>query len=61
MAACEHTSPASVLQLVSRRCNLSRFMGYAKVTTTLAIYTHLFEDDHAETMAALGSNGWTDG
>lgn len=32
---------------------LSRFMGHAKVTTTLAVYTHLFEDDHAETMAAL--------
>ncbi|MGO8940213.1 MAG: hypothetical protein ACLQLO_24905 [Mycobacterium sp.] len=29
-------------------------MGHAKVTTTLAIYTHLFDDDHAETMAALG-------
>jgi integrase len=28
-------------------------MGHAKVTTTLAIYTHLFDDDHAETMAAL--------
>lgn len=32
---------------------ISRFMGHAKVTTTLAIYTHLFDDDHAETMAAL--------
>jgi integrase len=32
---------------------LSRFMGHAKGTTTLAIYTHLFDDDHAETMAAL--------
>ena len=32
---------------------LSRFMGHAKVTMTLAIYTHLFDDDHAETMAAL--------
>jgi integrase len=32
---------------------LSRFMGHAKVTTTLAICTHLFDDDHAETMAAL--------
>lgn len=32
---------------------LSRFMGHAKVTTTLAIYTHLFDEDHAETMAAL--------
>jgi hypothetical protein len=34
---------------------LSRFMGHAKVTTTLAIYTHLFDDDHAETMAALAA------
>ena len=25
------------------------------MTTTLAIYTHLFDDDHAETMAALGA------
>ena len=33
--------------------HLSRFMGHAKGTTTLAIYTHLFGDDHAETMAAL--------
>jgi integrase len=32
---------------------LSRFMGHAKVTTTLGIYTHLFDEDHAETMAAL--------
>jgi integrase len=34
---------------------LSRFMGHAKVTTTLSIYTHLFDDDHAETMAALAA------
>lgn len=32
---------------------LSRFMGHAKVTTTLAVYTHLFADDHADAMAAL--------
>ncbi len=37
--------------------HLSRFMGHAKVTTTLAIYTHLFDDDHAETMAALEAMG----
>jgi integrase len=30
---------------------LSRFMGHAKVTTTLRVYTHLFDDDHAETAA----------
>jgi hypothetical protein len=34
---------------------LSRFMGHAKVTTTTAVYTHLFGDDHAETMAALAA------
>jgi hypothetical protein len=32
---------------------ISRSMGHAKVTTTLSIYTHLFGDDHAESMAAL--------
>ncbi len=32
---------------------ISRFMGHNKVTTTLGIYAHLFDDDHAETMAAL--------
>jgi WD40 repeat protein len=31
--------------------------GSREVTTTLAIYTHLFDDDHAETMAALGAMG----
>ncbi|MCV7210629.1 tyrosine-type recombinase/integrase [Mycolicibacterium canariasense] len=33
--------------------HLSRFMGHAKVTTTLSIYTHRFDDDHAATMSAL--------
>jgi integrase len=30
-------------------------MGHARVTTTLAVYTHLFDDDHADAMAALGA------
>ncbi len=30
-------------------------MGHAKPTTTLGIYAHLFEDNHAEAMAALGA------
>jgi integrase len=35
---------------------LSRFMGHAKVTTTLGVYTHLFPDDDAtDDMAALGA------
>jgi integrase len=33
---------------------ISRFMGHAKVTTTLTAYAHLINtDDHAEAMAAL--------
>jgi integrase len=32
---------------------IARFMGHANVTTTLTVCTHLFDDDHAETMAAL--------
>lgn len=38
---------------------IARFMGHAKVTTTLTVYAHLFEDDHADAMAALGSMGTT--
>ena len=35
--------------------DISRFMGHAKPTTTLGIYAHLFEDNHAEAMAVLGA------
>lgn len=35
--------------------DISRFMGHSKPTTTLSIYAHLFEDDHAGNMAALGA------
>jgi integrase len=34
---------------------IGRFMGHAKVTTTLTVYTHLFADDHSDAMAALGA------
>ena len=34
---------------------ITRFMGHAKVTTTLTVYAHLFEDDHADAMDALGA------
>ena len=33
----------------------ARLMGHAKATTTLTVYTHLFADDHAGNMAALGA------
>lgn len=35
--------------------DISRFAGHSKVTTTLNIYAHLFEDDHSDAMAALGA------
>jgi integrase len=35
--------------------DISRFMGHAKPTTTLSIYAHLFEDNNADAMAALGA------
>jgi integrase len=34
---------------------ISRFMGHSKVTTTLSIYTHLFQDDHSDAMTALAA------
>jgi len=34
--------------------DISRFMGHAKPTTP-GIYAHLFEDNHADAMAALGA------
>lgn len=33
---------------------LARFMGHSKVTTTLGVYAHLFEDDFGDAMTALG-------
>lgn len=34
---------------------IAKFMGHSKVTTTLTIYTHLFEDDHSAAMNVLGA------
>lgn len=36
---------------------IARFMGHAKVTTTLSVYAHLFENDHADARAALAAMG----
>jgi integrase len=33
--------------------DISRFMGHSRVTTTLSVYAHLFDSDHADSMAAL--------
>jgi hypothetical protein len=37
--------------------DIRRFMGHAKPTTTLTVYAHLFDDDHADAMNALGAMG----
>lgn len=34
---------------------VARFMGHAKVTTTLSVYAHLYADDHSDAMDALGA------
>lgn len=49
-------SHCSIWRVAARilRLEIGRFMGHAKVTTTLRIYAHLFEDNHTEAMAALG-------
>ncbi|MGW4481141.1 tyrosine-type recombinase/integrase [Rhodococcus triatomae] len=36
---------------------LSKFMGHANTNVTLGVYAHLFQDDHADAMAALGALG----
>ncbi|MFC9790864.1 tyrosine-type recombinase/integrase [Rhodococcus sp. NPDC127528] len=36
---------------------LSKFMGHANTNVTLGVYAHLFQNDHADAMAALGALG----
>ncbi|MDV8008632.1 tyrosine-type recombinase/integrase [Rhodococcus sp. IEGM 1318] len=36
---------------------LSKFMGHANTNVTLGVYAHLFQDDHADAMTALGALG----
>jgi integrase len=53
--AADHTYASLCVAAGIDPLRLSRFMGHAKVTTTLAIYTHLFQDDHSEAMTALAA------
>ncbi len=34
---------------------IAKYLGHSKVTTTMTVYAHLFEDDHSDAMAALGA------
>jgi hypothetical protein len=54
--ALRHTYASLCVAAALSGLEVSRFMGHSKPTTTLAIYTHLFNtDDHAGAMAALGA------
>jgi integrase len=54
--ALRHTYASLCVAAGLSALEVSRFMGHSKPTTTLAIYTHLFNtDDHADAMAALGA------
>ncbi|MDT4927347.1 MAG: hypothetical protein QOF92_214 [Pseudonocardiales bacterium] len=54
--ALRHTYASLCVAAALSGLEVSRFMGHSKPTTTLAIYTHLFNtDDHAGPMSALGA------
>jgi integrase len=54
--ALRHTYASLCVAAKLSGLEVSRFMGHSKPTTTLVIYTHLFNtDDHAGAMAALGA------
>ncbi|MGV9800191.1 tyrosine-type recombinase/integrase [Mycobacterium sp. NPDC003449] len=52
--ALRHTYASLCIAAGRPPLEIARFMGHAKVTTTLTVYAHLFNtDDHAEAMGAL--------
>lgn len=53
--ALRHTYASLCIAAGRPPIEIARFMGHAKVTTTLGVYAHLFSDDHADAMAALGA------
>jgi integrase len=55
--ALRHTYASLCIAAGRPPLEIARFMGHAKVTTTLGVYPHLFEDDHGDAMAALGAMG----
>lgn len=50
---CRHTYASLCVAAGIPPLDVSRFMGHSRVTTTLAVYAHLFDSDHADSMAAL--------
>ncbi|NKR27510.1 tyrosine-type recombinase/integrase [Rhodococcus hoagii] len=55
--ALRHTYVSLCVEAGIQPLEIAKMAGHAKVTTTLSVYAHLFEDDHADAMAALGAMG----
>jgi integrase len=53
--ALRHTYASLCIAAGRPPLEVARFMGHAKVTTTLGVYAHLYADDHSDAMAALGA------
>ena len=51
--ALRHTYASLCIAAGRPPLEVARFMGHAKVTTTLGVYAHLYADDFADAMAAL--------
>ncbi len=50
-----HTYASLCIAVGRPPLEVARFMGHAKVATTLGVYAHLYEDDHADAMTALAA------
>jgi integrase len=53
--ALRHTYASLCVSAGIPALSIAKFMGHSKVTTTLTIYAHLFDDDHSAAMTALGA------
>lgn len=53
--ALRHTYASLMIAAGRPPLDVARFMGHAKVTTTLSVYAHLYADDHTDAMDALGA------
>lgn len=50
-----HTYASLAVEAGVKPLAISRYMGHNKPTTTLGIYSHLFEEKYDDDMAALGA------
>lgn len=55
--ALRHTYVSLCVAAGIQPLEIAKMAGHAKVTTTLTVYADLFDDDHADAMAALGAMG----